>query len=220
MTLELYNTTDRKYWIIVPDPGCHSFAHPVRGFLLSQFSMPCWRHRKNTTCFVSPTLLSPPVCCPGIILSLVSPPFLFLSFTLQPLLHLFFPLLHPLGVHFPALRPLFNFCSTSNIFPLPSSAPLLFPPSLFLSLSSPSSWLPGAPSGRIHYTDMYEMLTNMSPPLGLGKKCPSKVAYKVEQTLESNRPDFMCKPTGKSTVEAHFVCLMLERQSIFVLLIT
>ncbi|XP_072245640.1 voltage-dependent R-type calcium channel subunit alpha-1E isoform X4 [Leuresthes tenuis] len=35
-----------------------------------------------------------------------------------------------------------------------------------------------AASGRIHYTDMYEMLTNMSPPLGLGKKCPSKVAYK------------------------------------------
>ncbi|KAK5870365.1 hypothetical protein PBY51_025007 [Eleginops maclovinus] len=25
---------------------------------------------------------------------------------------------------------------------------------------------------------MYEMLTNMSPPLGLGKKCPSKLAYK------------------------------------------
>ncbi|KAM7409915.1 hypothetical protein PAMA_001414 [Pampus argenteus] len=35
-----------------------------------------------------------------------------------------------------------------------------------------------AARGRIHYTDMYEMLTNMSPPLGLGKKCPSKVAYK------------------------------------------
>uniref|UniRef100_A0A8C2X2G9 Voltage-dependent calcium channel type A subunit alpha-1 n=1 Tax=Cyclopterus lumpus TaxID=8103 RepID=A0A8C2X2G9_CYCLU len=35
-----------------------------------------------------------------------------------------------------------------------------------------------AASGRIHYTDMYEMLTNMSPPLGLGKKCPSKLAYK------------------------------------------
>uniref|UniRef100_A0A669C7T6 Voltage-dependent calcium channel type A subunit alpha-1 n=1 Tax=Oreochromis niloticus TaxID=8128 RepID=A0A669C7T6_ORENI len=35
-----------------------------------------------------------------------------------------------------------------------------------------------AACGRIHYTDMYEMLTNMSPPLGLGKKCPSKVAYK------------------------------------------
>uniref|UniRef100_A0A4W4FM08 Voltage-dependent calcium channel alpha-1 subunit IQ domain-containing protein n=1 Tax=Electrophorus electricus TaxID=8005 RepID=A0A4W4FM08_ELEEL len=35
-----------------------------------------------------------------------------------------------------------------------------------------------AACGRIHYTDMYEMLTYMSPPLGLGKKCPSKVAYK------------------------------------------
>ena len=28
---------------------------------------------------------------------------------------------------------------------------------------------------------MYEMLTLMSPPLGLGKRCPSKVAYKVDQ---------------------------------------
>lgn len=35
-------------------------------------------------------------------------------------------------------------------------------------------------SGRIHYTEMYEMLTLMSPPLGLGKRCPSKVAYKVD----------------------------------------
>ncbi|KAJ7992826.1 hypothetical protein DPEC_G00266050 [Dallia pectoralis] len=35
-----------------------------------------------------------------------------------------------------------------------------------------------AACGRIHYTDMYEMLTHMSPPLGLGKKCPSKLAYK------------------------------------------
>ncbi|XP_078075293.1 putative voltage-dependent R-type calcium channel subunit alpha-1E [Mustelus asterias] len=35
-----------------------------------------------------------------------------------------------------------------------------------------------AACGRIHYTDMYQMLTLMSPPLGLGKKCPSKVAYK------------------------------------------
>ncbi|CAK6957645.1 voltage-dependent R-type calcium channel subunit alpha-1E-like [Scomber scombrus] len=33
-------------------------------------------------------------------------------------------------------------------------------------------------SGRIHYTAMYEMLTHMSPPLGLGKKCPAKIAYK------------------------------------------
>uniref|UniRef100_A0A8C4VCF7 Voltage-dependent N-type calcium channel subunit alpha n=1 Tax=Falco tinnunculus TaxID=100819 RepID=A0A8C4VCF7_FALTI len=32
--------------------------------------------------------------------------------------------------------------------------------------------------GRISYTDMYEMLRHMSPPLGLGKKCPARVAYK------------------------------------------
>lgn len=38
-------------------------------------------------------------------------------------------------------------------------------------------------SGRIHYTAMYEMLTHMSPPLGLGKKCPAKIAYKVLKTL-------------------------------------
>uniref|UniRef100_A0A671VTF7 Calcium voltage-gated channel subunit alpha1 E n=1 Tax=Sparus aurata TaxID=8175 RepID=A0A671VTF7_SPAAU len=37
--------------------------------------------------------------------------------------------------------------------------------------------------GRIHYTAMYEMLTHMSPPLGLGKKCPAKIAYKVLKTL-------------------------------------
>ncbi|CDQ63466.1 unnamed protein product [Oncorhynchus mykiss] len=36
-----------------------------------------------------------------------------------------------------------------------------------------------AACGRIHYTAMYEMLTHMSPPLGLGKKCPRGMAYKV-----------------------------------------
>ncbi|XP_062867334.1 voltage-dependent N-type calcium channel subunit alpha-1B [Trichomycterus rosablanca] len=35
-----------------------------------------------------------------------------------------------------------------------------------------------AACGRICYLDMYEMLRHMSPPLGLGKKCPSRVAYK------------------------------------------
>ncbi|XP_038640700.1 calcium channel, voltage-dependent, P/Q type, alpha 1A subunit, b isoform X5 [Scyliorhinus canicula] len=35
-----------------------------------------------------------------------------------------------------------------------------------------------AARGRISYTDMYEMLRHMSPPLGLGKKCPARVAYK------------------------------------------
>ncbi|XP_068588558.1 voltage-dependent N-type calcium channel subunit alpha-1B-like isoform X4 [Cebidichthys violaceus] len=35
-----------------------------------------------------------------------------------------------------------------------------------------------AACGRITYRDMYEMLRDMSPPLGLGKKCPPRVAYK------------------------------------------
>uniref|UniRef100_A0A3B3STK5 Voltage-dependent N-type calcium channel subunit alpha n=1 Tax=Paramormyrops kingsleyae TaxID=1676925 RepID=A0A3B3STK5_9TELE len=35
-----------------------------------------------------------------------------------------------------------------------------------------------AACGRITYLDMYEMLRHMSPPLGLGKKCPPRVAYK------------------------------------------
>ncbi|TRY66750.1 hypothetical protein DNTS_028791 [Danionella cerebrum] len=35
-----------------------------------------------------------------------------------------------------------------------------------------------AACGRISYRDMYDMLRHMSPPLGLGKKCPARVAYK------------------------------------------
>ncbi|XP_070615693.1 LOW QUALITY PROTEIN: voltage-dependent N-type calcium channel subunit alpha-1B [Erythrolamprus reginae] len=35
-----------------------------------------------------------------------------------------------------------------------------------------------AACGRISYTDMYEMLRHMSPPLGLGKNCPARIAYK------------------------------------------
>uniref|UniRef100_S4RZ13 Voltage-dependent P/Q-type calcium channel 2a n=1 Tax=Petromyzon marinus TaxID=7757 RepID=S4RZ13_PETMA len=35
-----------------------------------------------------------------------------------------------------------------------------------------------AATGRITYTKMYELLRHMSPPLGLGKKCPVRIAYK------------------------------------------
>ncbi|XP_048022437.1 voltage-dependent N-type calcium channel subunit alpha-1B isoform X9 [Megalobrama amblycephala] len=35
-----------------------------------------------------------------------------------------------------------------------------------------------AACGRMSYLDMYEMLRHMSPPLGLGKKCPPRIAYK------------------------------------------
>ncbi|OUC46914.1 transporter, cation channel family protein, partial [Trichinella nativa] len=33
-------------------------------------------------------------------------------------------------------------------------------------------------TGRIHYTDMYEMLRNIPPPVGFGRKCPYRLAYK------------------------------------------
>ena len=33
--------------------------------------------------------------------------------------------------------------------------------------------------GKLEYTKMFEMLRLMSPPVGFGTKCPSKLAYKV-----------------------------------------
>ncbi|XP_025112114.1 voltage-dependent calcium channel type A subunit alpha-1-like isoform X8 [Pomacea canaliculata] len=44
---------------------------------------------------------------------------------------------------------------------------------------------PGA-TGRIHYTDMYEMLRNMEPPVGFGKKCPYRLAYR--KLIRMNMP--------------------------------
>ena len=46
----------------------------------------------------------------------------------------------------------------------------------------------GHPSGRISYTDMYQMLRHMCPPLGLGKRCPARVAYKVDSPLHPTFP--------------------------------
>ncbi|KAJ8285684.1 hypothetical protein GJAV_G00029740 [Gymnothorax javanicus] len=43
-----------------------------------------------------------------------------------------------------------------------------------------------AACGRIKYLDMYEMLLHLSPPLGLGKKCPPRVAYK--RLVKMNMP--------------------------------
>ncbi|XP_034451583.1 calcium channel, voltage-dependent, N type, alpha 1B subunit, a isoform X6 [Hippoglossus hippoglossus] len=43
-----------------------------------------------------------------------------------------------------------------------------------------------AACGRITYRDMYQMLLHMSPPLGLGKKCPPRVAYK--RLVKMNMP--------------------------------
>ncbi|VDN12048.1 unnamed protein product [Dibothriocephalus latus] len=37
---------------------------------------------------------------------------------------------------------------------------------------------PGA-TGRIHHTDMLEMLRKLEPPVGFGMKCPYRFAYRV-----------------------------------------
>lgn len=67
---------------------------------------------------------------------------------------------------------------------------LPLPPSTMSPKSS--SLLPWPPfplgSGRMSYRDMYKMLRDMSPPLGLGKKCPPRVAYKVESLLCAPSP--------------------------------
>ncbi|XP_052381584.1 voltage-dependent N-type calcium channel subunit alpha-1B-like isoform X1 [Oncorhynchus keta] len=43
-----------------------------------------------------------------------------------------------------------------------------------------------AACGRMTYLDMYEMFRHMSPPLGLGKKCPPRIAYK--RLVKMNMP--------------------------------
>ncbi|KAL0965374.1 hypothetical protein UPYG_G00280480 [Umbra pygmaea] len=43
-----------------------------------------------------------------------------------------------------------------------------------------------AACGRITYLEMYKMLRHMSPPLGLGKKCPPRIAYK--RLVKMNMP--------------------------------
>src|SRR5690242_3084598 len=46
---------------------------------------------------------------------------------------------------------------------------------------------PGA-TGRIHYTEMYEMLRNIPPPVGFGRKCPYRLAYKVSNRILTTTP--------------------------------
>ena len=40
--------------------------------------------------------------------------------------------------------------------------------------------------GRIHFSEMYDMLKNMDPPLGFGSKCPDRLAYK--KLIRMNMP--------------------------------
>lgn len=62
-------------------------------------------------------------------------------------------------------------------------------------------------SGRIHHTDMYEMLRNMEPPVGFGKKCPYRLAYRVsaEHTFFVNGHFYW------RSVLTHFVFVHLQK---------
>ncbi|XP_053596922.1 voltage-dependent calcium channel type A subunit alpha-1 [Microplitis demolitor] len=56
-------------------------------------------------------------------------------------------------------------------------------------------------TGRIHFTEMYDMLKNMDPPLGFGNKCPNRLAYK--KLIRMNMPvDDECKVAFTTTLFA------------------
>ena len=44
--------------------------------------------------------------------------------------------------------------------------------------------------GRVYYTEMYDMLKNMDPPLGFGSKCPDRLAFK--KLIRMNQVSFVC----------------------------
>ena len=48
--------------------------------------------------------------------------------------------------------------------------------------------------GTIHYTEAMELLKNIDPPLGFGKKCPDKMAYKrlirMNMPIDKVSPDY------------------------------
>lgn len=54
-------------------------------------------------------------------------------------------------------------------------------------------------SGRISYKDMYNLLRIISPPLGLGKNCPNRVAYKV------------CKPQRLRPLSGAVLCCAVRQ---------
>uniref|UniRef100_T1IJS6 EF-hand domain-containing protein n=1 Tax=Strigamia maritima TaxID=126957 RepID=T1IJS6_STRMM len=60
-------------------------------------------------------------------------------------------------------------------------------------------------TGLIHYTEMYDMLRNMDPPLGFGNKCPQRLAYK--KLIRMNMP---MNESGKVHFSTTFFALIRE----------
>lgn len=63
--------------------------------------------------------------------------------------------------------------------------------------------------GYIHYTEMYDMLRNMEPPLGFGNKCPYRLAYK--KLIRMNMP---LTEEGKVNFTSTLFALIRENLSI------
>ncbi|XP_022652390.1 voltage-dependent calcium channel type A subunit alpha-1-like isoform X3 [Varroa destructor] len=64
-------------------------------------------------------------------------------------------------------------------------------------------------TGYIHYTEMYDMLRNMEPPLGFGNKCPYRLAYK--KLIRMNMP---LTEEGKVNFTSTLFALIRENLSI------
>ncbi|XP_050506047.1 voltage-dependent calcium channel type A subunit alpha-1 isoform X9 [Diabrotica virgifera virgifera] len=64
-------------------------------------------------------------------------------------------------------------------------------------------------TGKIHYSEMYDMLKNMDPPLGFGNKCPNRLAYK--KLIRMNMP---VDDDGKVNFTTTFFALVRENLSI------
>ena len=64
-------------------------------------------------------------------------------------------------------------------------------------------------SGKILYTEMFDMLKNMDPPLGFGNKCPYRLAYK--KLIRMNMPVDM---DGKVQFTSTLFALIRENLSI------
>ncbi|XP_049806868.1 voltage-dependent calcium channel type A subunit alpha-1-like [Schistocerca nitens] len=64
-------------------------------------------------------------------------------------------------------------------------------------------------TGKIHYTEMYDMLKNMDPPLGFGNKCPNRLAYK--KLIRMNMP---VDEDGKVNFTTTLFALIRENLSI------
>lgn len=76
---------------------------------------------------------------------------------------------------------------------------------VFINAFSPTIYY----SGKIHYTEMYDMLKNMDPPLGFGNKCPNRLAYK--KLIRMNMP---MDADGKVNFTTTLFALIRENLSI------